>query len=379
MADTKDSKEVLPPSYLLVDMPITSAPASSSSSSSTSTTPAQPTPTSTSASANTTIPIHDSLKPSPLPPIPSDQYTDLPPPSFSNAVEGIDVETGESDALLALPPDYLQGSLIPQRSYTYHYEQNQAPSGAVVTRNSKGVLSDDEMLQANPEELYRFFMTHMEPPTISVKVVGSHDETTTTYSTHTDKDGNTHTTSHTQTHEVEDFSIEVDCGSLIATDFVVLALDERLQYNEEDPNLFRTVLEEFTRSQNVLKEIHLEKVVAWQYGELEVALTNAVRQTGFRDRVKVTFPKKNYKVSVYSNSEWSKYARSWWTWVFLGITCLWVLVLPVFLLIRKRVKGRLRAEYDFCYTAEQFYNANVMVVMQAANGRARKVKVNATI
>ncbi|KAJ1341112.1 hypothetical protein BSLG_004283 [Batrachochytrium salamandrivorans] len=68
---------------------------------------------------------------------------------------------------------------------------------------------------------------------------------------------------------------------------------------ETGPRTLRETLEDYTRSENIWKEIHLTKQPLWDFNELSRALEFAVRQAGYNEKVKISLSSTSRKVSVF--------------------------------------------------------------------------------
>ncbi|KAJ3115678.1 hypothetical protein HDU96_000226 [Phlyctochytrium bullatum] len=311
---------------------------------------------------------------------------DAQPPSFAEAVAQAEAVGGDS---LHTPPDYFDISIVPTRDLLMRSSiQPMEASTAAFRREANGVVSHDELLQSNPDELYRFLMTHLlEPPVMTCHIRGEHTEYHTVTETTTNSDGSTSTTTRTESKTVEDFSFNINVSPLIMPDWhVVFALPKdahkqqrnmvrdagaHMPVSTNESGLFRQTLEEFTQSQNLLKEIQLEKEIVWDYAGLRTALETAIRQTGYRETIRINFHRQNHIIRVHSSHVLSRMAQSCWTWFFLTITCLWIIFLPLYFLTRKKVANRLVAHFHMKTQASDFYYRNIAQIMVAAMHRRK--------
>ncbi|KAJ3096173.1 hypothetical protein HDU97_006179 [Phlyctochytrium planicorne] len=306
------------------------------------------------------------------------------PPSFADAVSGTEANQSGKVPL----PDYYDISIIPQENLLLRQNvQPMTASTAKFERTTEGVQSTDPILQENPDELFRFFLTHLiEKPGMSVHVQGTHQESHTVTETTTNSDGSTSTSTRTETRTVTDFTYYINADGYILPDWTavfalpkkgatsqtqnVRAIGAHMPEYSVPPGQFREALEEFTRSKNLLKEIQMEKEIPWDYNSLRMSITTAVRLTGYWGSVSVTFPRKNYKMAVFSSSAISEISRSCVTWVFLALTCLWIIFLPLYFILRKAVKGRLAAHYPIGIDVPTFYQRNINNIVMLARRRA---------
>ncbi|KAJ3111663.1 hypothetical protein HDU96_005477 [Phlyctochytrium bullatum] len=331
-------------------------------------------------------------------------------PSFGEAV-GVDGVGGVVGAVGALeegtavePPNYFDISVIPDQFLLMRSYLDRA-SVATCAIDAKGVSSDDPILQANPDELFRFFMTHLHDeydyaarPRLSVKVKGSHKETVTTPQMRVGSDGSTSVSMKTETKTVVDFSLDIDVSALVCPIWEhVFAVQPGTRarqrkwsplakhflevegLTQEDRASWRQILEQFTRSKNVLKEIHLTKEIMWDYETLESSIENAIRATGYVYPVEITFDRTFDKISVYAATRLSKAFRSWWFWVLLIVTFLWIPVLPLYYLLRLKLDDQMVAQYEMKVDERTFYEKNATAIMMAVRERATDVRIRAVV
>ncbi|KAI8850900.1 hypothetical protein BC829DRAFT_388039 [Chytridium lagenaria] len=296
-----------------------------------------------------------------------------------DAISGLSAE--DAAKMNGLPPDYFEVSLLPKRTCCKNVPPLEA-STATFKREKKG-----GKIMSHPDELYKFFMTHLlEKPGMDVWITGTHQETYTRTETVSDGNGGTRTETRTETRTVTDFTFGIDVSHYIQNDWVAVFALPKMTRKQERQNmravgahvpvldaqsgLFRKALEEFTMSKNLLKEIHLDKEIPWDYDNLRRAFKQAIRSTGYFGHIDVSFVRRNAIISVFSSSPISRMAQSWWTWVCLGITCLWLIFLPLFCITRKKISGRLAAHYPMMVDGGSFFQNNVLAAMGAARGRA---------
>jgi hypothetical protein len=78
-----------------------------------------------------------------------------------------------------LPPNYFDISIIPNNAIL-HYNQvvpHTEPSRATVRHTKDGVLTLDPLVQANPDQLWLYFMTYLnERPSLNMNIHGYHIE-----------------------------------------------------------------------------------------------------------------------------------------------------------------------------------------------------------
>ncbi|KAJ3190578.1 hypothetical protein HK101_008587 [Irineochytrium annulatum] len=290
-------------------------------------------------------------------PTPTYDPPPVPPPDFQIPAyeEATAAAAGQAKpaGVLDAPPDYfdpMEGSTVPFK---------RTSAGCVETH--------DPILDSNPDELYRFFMTHLvEKPALIVRITGSHTESHTRTETTTNADGSTSTHTVTETRTVTDFSFRMDASNYVAPDWErCVARARKNKPQDSDFGQWREVLEAYTSSTNQLKEIHLKKEIIWDYANLTPQLRALVRMTGYRNDIHISYEHRAHEISVYSSSEIMKLSRACWMRTLCVITCLWIIFLPAFLIARRNVKDRLHAYYNCVAPASVFYNNNAGIIAGA--------------
>ncbi|KAL2912194.1 hypothetical protein HK105_206293 [Polyrhizophydium stewartii] len=268
-----------------------------------------------------------------------------------------------------LPPDYFDVSIVPPGSILLPHAvaplQESSAASWELAAFHKGIESFDSRLQSNPDELWRFFLTNTAKPRMRIKIKGTHEETR--YVSETKSDGTTTTTTKRET--VADFDISLDVTHHVC-DFWsrIVCVPKR----NHDPMTLRETIEDFTRSSNILKEIHMEKKPVWDYEDLARAIRYAVRATGYNEDISIEFPLEMHRVSVYSNHQISRLAQYFWVWVLLAITCLWLIAWPAFWLARKRVQTKIVCEYPMAIAGADLYSRNYYLIQDLVVHRAFK-------
>ncbi|XJO72687.1 hypothetical protein BDV3_003774 [Batrachochytrium dendrobatidis] len=306
--------------------------------------------------------------------LPVDSYA--PPPSYDTALqETLSGSAGPSTLYPtapsippSLPPDYFDVSIIPTGSVLY--PQNCPALGAysdaeiIQSSSSMNIESHDSKLDKNPDELWRFFMSNLQNPRLMVDIHGYHTETKYIEEV---RDGESRTTSRQE--DVSDFRIKIDVTRLMSTYWsrIVCVPDKNAS-----PRNLRETLEDYTRSDHIWKEIHLTKQPLWDFNELSCALEFAVRQTGYMHKIKISFPQKAAKVSVYSSHTLSRLSRSTFVWVICILSCLWIIVLPIYLLMRKKVSTKIVCEFPMMVSGHDFYMRHYYTIQNMAKSRSFK-------
>ncbi|KAH6582528.1 hypothetical protein BASA60_001892 [Batrachochytrium salamandrivorans] len=285
------------------------------------------------------------------PPYSSEQpsFQPPPPPSYDTALaesfQGPSWVVGAPAGSIApslpqalppsLPPDYFDVSIIPVGSILF--PQNCPPLGtysdASIIRSSftHNIESHDPQLDQNPDALWRFFMSNVQNPQLTVDIHGYHTERK--YREEVRSDGTTNTTTHDE--DVSDFRIKIEVTRLMST-------------------------------------IHLTKQPLWDFNELSRALEFAVRQAGYNEKVKISFPQQAAKVSVYSSHTMSKLSRSTIVWVLCILSCLWIIMLPIYMIFRKKVSTKIVCEFPMLVTGNDFYTRHYYIIQDMVRNRSFK-------
>ncbi|KAJ3096172.1 hypothetical protein HDU97_006178 [Phlyctochytrium planicorne] len=246
------------------------------------------------------VPTHGQYAPPPLPnqiqyqtpqsPPPSFGHspgTADPPPSFEEAVAGTGVDPSKAPPPEKKedPPNYMDITLIPEDNILYRANvKPMTASTAKFERKADGISTADPIVQDNPDELFRFFMTHLlEKPGLLVQVTGTHQESHQVHETHTDSDGHVHHTHRTEVRTVTDFTFSVDASAFVQPDWTAIfalpkdknvkraqnqnvrAVGAHMPEFSVPPGQFRQALEEFTTSKNLLKEKAIKERLAAHY------------------------------------------------------------------------------------------------------------------
>ena len=77
------------------------------------------------------------------------------------------------------PPDYFDISNVPSGAVLYHNDvvPFTEQSKAAIGRGRKGVISLDQLIDKNPDQLWLYFMTYLEEkPELEINICGSYTE-----------------------------------------------------------------------------------------------------------------------------------------------------------------------------------------------------------
>ncbi|KAJ3202411.1 hypothetical protein HDU67_000578, partial [Dinochytrium kinnereticum] len=303
------------------------------------------------------------------------------------------------------PPLYWDITIVPNTEVLYRTELPELfESKATFVKTKNSIKSHDPRLEYNPDELFRYFITHIkDKPTLLIDIKGTHQERIEKIETYTDNNGNTRTKTLYEEETFVDFEFSFDLTSyvsdewshIVATDKSGLAENSHFTFSghriivgcgdgdgEERPLLpdsqskgWRPVLEEFTQSRNWFKEIHLAKEIPWDYDQLKTALERAIRWTGYQHSIDINFRKNSYKVSAFSPSLFSHASQSNLVKCLCFLSCLWVIALPVYAATRKRIQGRLQCVYPMLRGGQEFYERNAAQLVEAVTLGMRGAKL----
>ncbi|KAL2913253.1 hypothetical protein HK105_207255 [Polyrhizophydium stewartii] len=289
-----------------------------------------------------------------------------PPPSYGDAVAASLAAAGVSQAPHIDPEfEFFDFSSVPGTNVLFPHQTPQllSPSPVKVKVEGPQVYAFDPVLDTNADELWRFFMTHVGPPQLHVIIQGTHTETRTRWV----RRGNAMTTE-TRTVTVTDFDFCID-----ATQYVVQQWSRMIcvPRDGQRPQTYKETIEEFVKSPNKLKEIHLVKQLLWNFDELAQAIIYSVRMTGYTTSVKVKFPMANSKISVFCSDTMSQLAHNTCVRVLCVMTCLCIIFAPIYFASRKKVSNKIVCEYPMLISAPEFYTRNYYLIQQLALTRQK--------
>jgi hypothetical protein len=190
-------------------------------------------------------------------PQPTTEYSYAPPPQNFQTYAPISPVLGQ-----APPPTYEQflnynppANARQEINYPIQFDASVIPKGNILTPTTAppldrlsnvpcspddhGLECFDKALDDNPDELFRFFMSHLEAPKQNIHVTGTHQET------YNDSDGNE------KTKTVTDIDFIVDISHLVSQGWSQIAC---VPEEGKESKSYRDTLEEYCRSKNLLKE-----------------------------------------------------------------------------------------------------------------------------
>ncbi|KAJ2815945.1 hypothetical protein GGI24_005879, partial [Coemansia furcata] len=228
-----------------------------------------------------------------------------PPAPVSPGLAAAGQTSGESEPLMAVcsrnPPT--SSTFVPGRGSGDPSELSSRDFFASLEykRSSKGYSSADPWLNTDSRALLRFITECNERPRVSVEVVGSHTESRVVESTRTEN-GQTRCETHTHQERIVDFKF-----SLELTPYVH---DKGSLYTARGPSGepydISTILDDYVRADNFLKEIRVQKKVIWDYDLVRREIADFIKTTGYPHTVTVSFPMEHDRISVKSHNAAAK-------------------------------------------------------------------------
>ncbi|CAG8577382.1 3659_t:CDS:2 [Diversispora eburnea] len=228
-------------------------------------------------------------------------------------------------------------------------------SDAEFETSDQGVTSLDSKINSEVESLHRFFIAHNDKPQMAIKIHGYYTNYETENYSYTDSNGQIKTSSRTKEIEVTDFKFTFDLTNYI-TPYGKLHIIPNKKYLNMDIMEF---LREYVENKNLLKEIEMRKVVIWDYDSLTKAISSVIRQQGYNNTLRITYPIRNYIVKVQSDHKFSKLMKSKWFNILCIISCLWIILWPLTWLYKKSYKDQLRSDFQINISPRDWFQANV--------------------
>ncbi|KAG2177936.1 hypothetical protein INT43_003183 [Umbelopsis isabellina] len=244
-----------------------------------------------------------------------------------------------------------------------------APYRATYKMKKKGVVSRDHHINEDGEALFRFLLDHNSPPAMSIKVRGYHDETRWRTETHRNSDGTTREEQHSYTEQVTDFDFAVDVSQYVSPTCAAMYVEPDKKTGKT--KTVRQLCDDYVKEKGQFKELEMRKSIDWNYKELTQAILYAIRHQGYHHTVDITFPLQNNRVTVKCNSKLSELYDSWWFKAILVVTCLWLIAIPTFYVMRKKFGHKnLKSEWQMKISEEQWYQQHVYEVLAQVQCRS---------
>lgn len=219
------------------------------------------------------------------------------------------------------------------------------PVYLAIEQTEDAVICYSDELTTFKNMLYDYFMYYLDrKPQPFIKVIGEHEETRTNTVTETDSEGNTTTRTETTTEWVTDWRASIDISTYVAETWDLLIFGD--QASSDKFNSMQDAFDWFNASSEAMKEIKCKKkLIGINIDMISEALTAVAQQAGYRDRICVTLYMKHRSVIARSSSLLGKMLRSCFFWFLMIVTFLWVLMLPVYCVLKRGAKVNLIAMY----------------------------------
>lgn len=241
-------------------------------------------------------------------------------------------------------------------------------STAITSRSEKGVYSYDPILDENPNELWRYFMSNLQKPQLAVRLCGTHTELRVRSVANTEGEGS-HEESYTES--ITDFNFQIDLSNCVSSEWSRIVSHPFSNRGRLEAPTVRETIEEYTRSKNSFKEFRFSKTVLWDFDELSRWLVDVVCATGYSGNIEISYTAQDYKVCAFASNNWSRAAHSMCGRFLCYITCLWIVFVPTWLITRKRMKDRLVCEYPMALDVDEFYSRNRYMIHSAVLERCQ--------
>ena len=142
------------------------------------------------------------------------------------------------------------------------------PFTGEVKETSDGFECFDAKLETSVDEVWKYFMSHLQAPSLRIAVTGYHIRKVR----RDDRDVE---------EKVTDFSFSINVTHLISSWNSLCATPEK-----DHPQLtFNQAIEDYASLEGKLKQMHLTKQVKWNYQEIERLVHYTVRATGYNNHV----------------------------------------------------------------------------------------------
>ncbi|KAI8896105.1 hypothetical protein BC833DRAFT_598865 [Globomyces pollinis-pini] len=225
------------------------------------------------------------------------------------------------------------------------------PSTVKCNINGSGNIETYEpALDSDTDELWKFFMSHLSPPKVTIQVNGHHQETRTRTVV---RDGQSHM--ETYQESVQDFNFTFDISPFVSPLWARIAC---VPIPGQPPKTYKDTLAEYATSKNKLKEIHLEKQANWDYGQISNMIVGCVRATGYPHSIIVTYPTTGNKVHVYASGGVSQLAHNNCVKCLCVVTCLCIIFFPMYYMARKKTSNKIICDYSINLSPMEFYARN---------------------
>lgn len=253
-------------------------------------------------------------------------------------------------------------------------------SSRVVSETSNdAVISYDQLLDNNAEELWKYFLSNLSmKPKYSLMISGTHVETKEVEAQQDRSDKSTATDSTKEKKprkekiSIDDFKMDIDVSAYVRDQWQSIS-SERPD-SEAKYQSVRDVLEDYTLSQTELKEIELKKVLTgWDTSKLKMQVRNLILSTGYEGHIEVELvATANTKVIARSSSPTMKNLYDFWVNAFLIVSLLFIVVYPFVWFTKKSIQDCLFATYPALFNERYFFELNKADIYNYAFERKKK-------
>ncbi|KAI8978594.1 hypothetical protein BDB01DRAFT_265068 [Pilobolus umbonatus] len=292
------------------------------------------------------------------PPVPSDLDGYVLDSTTQPCVPDVIGNTDCSHTSIPVDSEHYRGRPLPPNYSIYK---------ADYTVTKEGVISRDKHINQDGEALVQFLYQHNSIPKMEITFHGYHDETVWVTKVTTDNNGESRHVQEPCTRRVEDFLFSVDCSDEVSP--ICQGMYVLPDPKTGEVKSIRQLCDEYVREKNSLKELHMDKVIHWDYDQLTKAFTAAIRSSGYYQEVDITFERSNHKVTVKTDTSISRFADNKVVRFFFFITCLWIIAYPLLLIFRKRFgHSTLKSGWIMKIPEREFYERNVQTVIGRCRG-----------
>ncbi|KAJ1960398.1 hypothetical protein GGI12_003822 [Dipsacomyces acuminosporus] len=228
-------------------------------------------------------------------------------------------------------------------------------------RSAKGYTSTDAWLNTNVQALHRFLVECNERPRVGIEVEGWHMEERQVERTYT-QNGETRTETDTRSDRVVDFKFTLELTPFIHEKGNIYT--SRSPTGE--PYDLDKVLSNYVNTENILKEIRVQKKVIWDYDLVRREITSFIKSAGYPHHVDVKFPMENDRIVVKSHNTMAKVWRHPVTSFLCVITCACIVGWPLQYLATKKWRNKVCSDFvvvaspnDFVARHSEFIRSQV--------------------
>ncbi|KAI3629691.1 hypothetical protein MIR68_011126 [Amoeboaphelidium protococcarum] len=261
---------------------------------------------------------------------------------------------------------------------------------AKVDRNYSGVVSYSQQLTKSADALLEYlFLYGQERPQLKLIITGSHEELRQTLGVghnhnlnhhdhhHHHQDNHIrhhhhhHHNQHVQKAHIVDFKLDLDISGFVSEQWSACLLN--------GPDL-KWKLEEFVNSDSSMKEIECGKSISgWNIEQLLNQISWVVRTQAMypTDRkLKIEFQVGNSVIKACSNTSAMKMSNSVLVQILCFLSCLWLIVYPIFLCMRSSFNQVLYFDYNVKVDQNDFIHRITPTIQDAV---MNKRKISATL